>query len=69
MKILEENPQARRWVYGVALAVIPLLTAYGMISENHAPLWASLLSSILVPGLAISNTHSPGKHLAEEAEE
>lgn len=52
------TPQVRRWLYGVALAVLPLATAYGLISDAHAPLWASLVGSILVPGLALA--HTPG---------
>lgn len=57
---LSENPGVRRWVYGVALAVVPLLTAYGLISETMAPLWISLVSAVLVPGLALANTPSSG---------
>lgn len=56
MKWLSENPLARKWVYGVALAVVPLLTAYGLVSEELAPLWVSLVSAVLVPGLALANT-------------
>lgn len=53
---LQDNPRARRWVYGIALAVVPILTAYGLVSEEHAPLWVSLVSAVLVPGLALANT-------------
>lgn len=60
MKWLSEKPQARKWVYGVALAVVPLLTAYGLVSEELAPLWVSLVSAVLVPGLALANTPGPG---------
>lgn len=56
MNRLSQNPQARKWIYGVALAVVPLLTAYGLISETTAPLWVSLVSAVLVPGLALANT-------------
>lgn len=56
MKWLSQHPHARRWVYGVALAVVPLLTAYGLVSEDHAPLWVSLISAVLVPTLALANT-------------
>lgn len=61
MKWLSDNPQARKWFYGVALAVVPLLTAYGLVSEELAPLWVSLVSAVLVPGLALANTpgHEP----------
>lgn len=56
MKWLSENPAVRKWVYGIALAVVPLLTAYGLVSEDHAPLWVSLVSAVLVPSLALVNT-------------
>lgn len=52
------TPSVRRWIYGIALALLPILTAYGVLQEAHAPLWASLVGSILVPGLALA--HTPG---------
>lgn len=45
----------RKWLYQVAMAGIPLLVAYGAVSESVAPLWAALVGSILVPGLALSH--------------
>lgn len=59
MQWLSNNPQLRRWVYGIALAVVPILTAYGLISEDLAPLWVSLISAVLVPSLALANTPGP----------
>lgn len=47
---------ARRWVYGVATAVIPLLIAYGIVDEQTAPLWVALVAAVLVPGLAAAGT-------------
>lgn len=47
--------RGRRWIYGVALCVIPILTAYGIVTEEMAVLWVSLLGAILVPGLALSD--------------
>ncbi|MFW0112099.1 phage holin [Rothia sp. CCM 9416] len=66
MKWLSDNPQARKWVYGVALAVVPLLTAYGLVSEELAPLWVSLVSAVLVPGLALANTPGAGNSPEDE---
>lgn len=60
-KWLGENPQARRWVYGVAVAVVPILTAYGILSETQAPLWLGVVSAVLVPSLAWSNTPTPSQ--------
>lgn len=51
------NYTVRRWVYGVAVAALPLLTLYGVISESEAPLWVAVIGSIFVPGLAFVNTN------------
>lgn len=50
------TPTVRRYIYGVALVVVPLLIYYGLVSEEAAPLWVALVSAILVPGLAAANT-------------
>lgn len=50
------NRKRRRWVYGVALATLPILTAYGIVSEEMAVLYATLLGTILVPWLAINES-------------
>lgn len=33
--------QIRTWLYGMITAAIPLLSAYGIISEQVAPLWGT----------------------------
>lgn len=45
------TPKARRYMYRVAIAGLALLVAYGVVSEDHALLWAGLL----VPVLAIAD--------------
>ena len=50
------RPTVRRYVYGVAIAGLPLIHVYGILAEEHIALWTSLLGSILVPTLAIGNT-------------
>ena len=50
------SPAIRRWIYSVALVLIPLLVFYGILSEAAAPLWVALVGAILVPGLAVANT-------------
>ncbi len=50
------TPAVRRWVYGIALAAMPLAVLYGIVSEAAAPLWVTLAGAVLVPGLAIANT-------------
>lgn len=52
------TPAARRWAYGVALAVIALCTAYGLIDDNAAALWGNLAAAVLA--LAITNTPTGG---------
>lgn len=50
------SPTVRRYIYGLATAALPLLIAYGVISEEHAPLWLALIGAILIPGMAWANT-------------
>lgn len=45
----------RKWLYQIAMAGVPLLVAYGAVSEQVAPLWVALIGSILVPSLALSH--------------
>jgi len=47
--------EGRKWLYGVALTVVPLLVAYGVIEESAAPLWVALVGSLLAPTLALSH--------------
>jgi len=47
--------EARKWVYRVALALIPIAVAYGWLQDEMAPLWVALLAAILSPGLALMN--------------
>lgn len=49
------TPAVRRWIYGVAIAALPLLIGFGVITEADAPLWAALVGAILVPSLAVKN--------------
>ena len=56
------NREHRKWLYGISLAAIPLLVAYGVVSEDAAPLWVALVGSVLAPSLALS-------HLTPEEDE
>jgi hypothetical protein len=47
--------EGRKWLYGIALTVVPLLVAYGVIAEDAAPLWVALVGSLLAPTLALSH--------------
>lgn len=46
----------RRRIYLIVSAALPLLTAYGIISETVAPLWAGLAAAALVAPLAAAHT-------------
>lgn len=47
-------PPVRSWLYGIATALIPLLSTYGIISEQTAPLWIALAGAILATGTALA---------------
>lgn len=47
-------PPVRSWLYGIATAIIPLLSAYGIISDQTAPLWIALAGAILATGTALA---------------
>ena len=46
----------RAWIYRVLIAALPLLTAYGVVSESQAPLFVALAGAILGTGVAVANT-------------
>jgi len=46
----------RAYIYRVLLAVLPLLTAYGVVAENQVPLFVGLAAAVLGVGLATANT-------------
>lgn len=47
--------EGRKWVYGVCLAVVPLLVAYGVIDGEAAPLWIAVIAALVAPSLALAN--------------
>ena len=46
------TPARRRWIYGIATAVLPLLISLGWLDHEAAPLWLAVIGSVLVPGMA-----------------
>ena len=54
------TPTVRRWLYGVLVALVPLLIAYGVIEEATAPLWLALASSVLGTTTALLHTPAGG---------
>lgn len=55
------TPARRRYVYGVAIALLPLLITLGYVTESLAPLIVAALGAILVPELARRNVTSPAE--------
>ena len=41
--------EGRKWIYGVCLAVVPLLVVYGVIDGEAAPLWIAMIGAIVAP--------------------
>ena len=63
--------EVRKWIYGVALAGIPLLVAFGIIEESQAPLWVAFVAAVIAPGLALANMapdDDQNPHWDDEAE-
>ena len=50
--------RGRKYLHGIALAFLPLVTAAGIITEQTAALWATLIGAILVPWIALEDNHS-----------
>jgi hypothetical protein len=49
------QPAARLWLYGVCVAAIPLLVAFGKITGDQASLWTDFAASVLgVSGLTVA---------------
>jgi hypothetical protein len=46
----------RAWIYRIITAAIPILTYYGIISDDAAPLILGLAAAFLGTGLAVMNT-------------
>jgi hypothetical protein len=55
----------RKWIYGICLAIVPLLVLYGVIDESSAPLWIALAGAIIAPSLALANL-APDKEPTDE---
>lgn len=50
----------RRWLYGIAAAAAPLVTVYGLVTEQEAVLWLNLVGSLLFT-VAVGNTPARGE--------
>jgi hypothetical protein len=57
--------EARKWLYGVCLGVVPLLVAYGVLEQKDAALWIALVGSVFAPTLALANLTPPPRPVDE----
>ena len=49
----------RRWLYGIAAAAAPLVTIYGLVTDEQAVLWLNLVGAVLFT-VAVGNTPARG---------
>mgnify|MGYP000288441442 CR=1 FL=1 len=54
------SPKGRTYLYSVGLAIIALLTTYGIMSQELSAAWSALLAPLL--GLAITHVPSEGEN-------
>lgn len=50
------NEATRAYVYRVLVAVLPILTVYGLVAEQDVAVWLNLAAAVLGVGLAAVNT-------------
>lgn len=49
------SPAGRLWLYGICVAALPLLVAFGKISGDQVSLWTDFAASVLgVSGLTVA---------------
>ena len=49
------TPDVRRWLYGIATALVPILVVYGVIESSTAPMWVALVASVLGTGTTLAH--------------
>lgn len=54
------SPKGRLYLYSVGLALIALLTTYGIMSQELSAAWSAFLAPLL--GLAIAHVPSEGEN-------
>lgn len=53
------SPKGRTYLYSVGIAIIALLTTYGLMTQELASAWSALLAPLF--GLAITHVPSEGE--------
>jgi len=41
------TPTVRRWLYGLAIAALPLLIYFGLVEPEASPLWLAFVVALL----------------------
>ncbi len=54
------SPKGRTYLYSVGIAIVALLTTYGIMSQELAASWSALLAPLF--GLAIAHVPSDGEN-------
>jgi hypothetical protein len=52
------SANTRTYIYGIAIALVPILVSFGLLTEDRAPLFVTLIAAVLASGpsvLAIRN--------------
>lgn len=65
------SAQTRTYIYGVAIAAMPILVAYGLLSADQAPQWLALAAALLAvvpPALAVRHV-TPDPPRADDDED
>lgn len=70
MKKFLASESGRRWLYGVAIAVIALAAFYGIITQEATVLWVGIVAALLGLPVASANVRNAPdddgpNHLAE----
>jgi|AntAceMinimDraft_12_1070368.scaffolds.fasta_scaffold198993_2 hypothetical protein len=58
MSKLFSSAKNRKWFYGIALAVVAVLSGYGLLSDGQVAVWSGLLMAVFgigAPALALNN--------------
>lgn len=53
------SPDARLWLYGIAVALAALLIGYGILTVEQGGLWLALFGAILGTGNAVAARNVP----------
>lgn len=57
-----KNPATRRYLYGVATAVVPLLVGLGVVGADDGTLWLAVVGAILGMGAtSLAAVNTPGR--------